>query len=180
MARDRAQRQREATASESYTGFLLTLHPEFLFDIGRLVERLLVAVVPDRDVRAGLGVRLGDSQSNTGASCSTVLAYELRPMIPIPETPIPSLGISRGKSHTGWNFRGGDREGKGCPQATGHAARERCSETVDKQAYRNLPPETIAVLPFSENKGITRSDLGAGMLSWIKFPPSMVAVIFLS
>lgn len=32
-------------------------------------------------------------------------------------------------------------------------------------------PDTIAVRPLSENRGRTRSDVGAVVLLWVKFPP---------
>lgn len=39
-------------------------------------------------------------------------------------------------------------------------------ETAIHTTQQYVPPETIAVLPFSENSGSTSpSDLGAGMLS---------------
>ena len=59
----------------------LTLHAELLFDLRRLVKGLLVAVVPDRDVRARLGVGVGDSQPDTSASCALQRLISIHPPI---------------------------------------------------------------------------------------------------
>lgn len=46
----------------------LTLHAILLLDLGGTLDGLLVAVVPDGDVGAGLSETLGDGQTDTGAS----------------------------------------------------------------------------------------------------------------
>lgn len=48
---------------------LLTLHAKLLLNVGCLVERLLVAVIPDGNVCASLSECMGDSKSNSGTGC---------------------------------------------------------------------------------------------------------------